>query len=140
MAGEMTQVNPDEWPIHRAVADALGGRLRRFDQYQGPYIEWEGRRLFLHHPEKMWRALILGEGWVYGMDNEEYAAQEVKDALKRHGVSHPDPSDFVAADDPTDYLMASDDRNHVSTLAYPYTKDVARYLVDAINGMEPSHV
>ena len=116
MAGEMTHVNPDEWPTHKAVADALGGRLMPFDEYQGPYVEWKGRRLFLHHPE------------------------EVKDALGRHGVTHPNPSDFVAADDPTDYLMATDDRSHVSTPAYPNTRDVARFLVDAIKGMEPSHV
>jgi len=140
MAGEMTCVHSGEWPIHKAVADALGGQLRPFDQYQGPYITWKGKRLFIHRPEKMWRALILGEGWVYGIDDREYAAQEVKDALGQHGVTHPDPSDFVAADDPTDYLMATDDRNHVSTPAYPYTKDVADFLVDAIKGMEPSHV
>ncbi len=137
MASEMNHVNPDEWPIHKAVAEALGGQLRPFDEYQGPYIEWRGRRLFLHHPEKMWRALILGEGWVYGIDDAEYAAQEVKEALQAHGVTHPDPSDFVAPDDPTDYLMATDDRGRVSTPAYPYTKDVADFLVDAIRGMEP---
>jgi len=136
----MRHVNAAEWPTHKAVADALGGRLRPFDQYQGPYVDWEGRRLFLHHREKIWRALILGEGWVYGIDDAEYAAQEVKDALGRHGVTHANPSDFVAADDPTDYLMATDDRNHVSTPAYPYTRDVADFLVDAIKGMEPSHV
>ena len=140
MAGEMTHLDPAEWPIHKAVADALGGRLRPFDQYQGPYIACEGKRLFIHHPEKMWRALILGEGWVYGFDDAECAKKEVEDALRQHGVSHPNPSDFVAADDVTDYLMATDDRDHVSTPAYPYTKDVARYLVDAIKGLEPSHV
>ena len=140
MAGEMRTVNPAEWPIHKTVADALGGRLRPFDQYQGPYIESQGRRLFLHHPEKMWRALILGEGWVHGIDDKEYAAESAADALRQHGVSHPNASDFVAADDPTDYLMATDDRSHLSTPAYPYIKDVADFLVDAIKGMEPSHV
>ncbi len=140
MAGEMRTVNPTEWPIHKAVADALGGRLRPFDEYQGPCIEFEGRRLFIHHPEKMWRALILSEGWVHGIDDAECAREQVEDALRQHGVSHPNPSDFVVADDPTGYLMATDDRNHVSTPLYPYIKDVADFLVDAIKGMEPSHV
>gem|GEM_PF-2110802 len=140
MAGEMRQVNPDEWPTHKAVADALGGRLRPFDEYQGPYIEWKGRRLFIHRPEKMWRALILGEGWVYGFDDAEYAMKEVEDALHQHGVIHPNPSDFVAADDPTEHLMATDDIGCLSTPTYPYTKDVVDFLVDAIKGIEPSHV
>ena len=140
MAGEMTHVNAAEWPIHRAIARALRGRLRPFDQYQGPYIAWKGKRLFIHHPEKMWRALILGEGWVYGFDDAEYAMKEVEDALRQHGVTHPDPSDFVQADDPVDYLMASDDTSRLSTPTYPHTKGVAGFLVDAIKGMEPSHV
>lgn len=140
MAGEMNHLDPNEWPTHKAVAEALGGRLQPFDEYQGPYIAWKGKRLFLHHPEKMWRALILGEGWVYGIDDEEYATQEVKDALERDGISHPNPSDLVAADDQTDYLVATDANSGVSTPTYPYTRDVARFLVDAIRGMEPSHV
>jgi len=140
MAGEMTCVDSSAWPTHKAVADALGGQLRPFDQYQGPYVEYEGRRLFIHHPEKMWRALILGEGWVYGFDDAEYATEQVEDALRQHGLTHPNPSDFVAVDDPTGYLMATDDRSHLSTPAYPYIKDVADFLVDAIKGMEPSHV
>jgi len=140
MAGEMTHVDPDVWPTHKAVADALGGRLRPFDEYQGPCIMWQGKRLFIHHPERMWRALILGEGWVYGFDDAECATEQVEDALRQQGVTHPNPSDFVAADDPSDYLMATDDRSRLSTPVYPYIKDVADFLVDAIKGMEPSHV
>lgn len=140
MAGEMTCVHSGEWPTHKAVADALGGRLRPFDQYQGPYIAWKGKRLFIHHPERMWRALILGEGWVYGFDDAEYAREQVEDALRQHGVTHPNPSDFVEADDPTDYVMATDDISRLSTPTYPHTKGVAGFLVDAIKGMEPSHV
>ena len=136
MAGEMTHLDPAEWPIHKAVADALGGRLRPFDQYQGPYIETQGRRLFLHHPEKMWRALILGEGWVYGFDDAEYAREQAEDALRQHGVTHPNPSDFVQADDVADYLMATDDRSRLSTPTYPHSKGVVGFLVDAIRAME----
>ena len=136
MAGEMRHVNLAEWPIHNAVAAALGGRLRPFDQYQGPYIAWKGKRLFIHHPEKMWRALILGEGWVYGFDDAEYAGEQVEDALRQHGVTHPNPSDFVDPDDPADYLMATDDSSRLDTPTYPYTKNVAGFLVDAIRAME----
>jgi hypothetical protein len=28
----------DNYPVHHAVADALGGTVRPFDQYQGPYV------------------------------------------------------------------------------------------------------
>jgi hypothetical protein len=46
MTGEMPYIDPEtgidstgeEWPIHLAIAKAVGGRLRPFDQYQGPYI------------------------------------------------------------------------------------------------------
>ena len=136
MAGEVRQVNPDEWPTHKAIADAVGGRLRPFDQYQGPYIAWKGKRLFIHHPEKMWRALILGEGWVYGFDDAEYAREQVEDALRQHGVTHPNPSDFVDADDAADYLMATDDISRLGTPTYPHTRSVAGFLVDAIRAME----
>lgn len=60
MTGEMDQNDLKDWPIHQAVAEALGGRLQPFDVYAGPYIDWMDQRLFIHHPEKMWRALILG--------------------------------------------------------------------------------
>ena len=46
MTGEMyhidaiTGIEPDgtEWPIHAAIAQALGGTVQPFDQYQGPYV------------------------------------------------------------------------------------------------------
>lgn len=38
MTGEMYSVDPAEWPVHKAIADALGGELKPFDQYQGPYV------------------------------------------------------------------------------------------------------
>lgn len=46
MIGEMCQIDPvtatepngTEWPIHAAIAKAVGGTVRPFDQYQGPYI------------------------------------------------------------------------------------------------------
>jgi hypothetical protein len=38
MAGEMTTVEREEWPLHFAVAEAVGGSVKPFDQYQGPYV------------------------------------------------------------------------------------------------------
>ena len=40
MAGEMTasEVTRENFPIHFAIADALGGTVHPFDYYQGPYI------------------------------------------------------------------------------------------------------
>src|SRR5271170_8037550 len=47
--GELDASGRQEWPLHYAIADALGGTVRPFDQYQGPYIELpdEGR-LFIY--------------------------------------------------------------------------------------------
>jgi hypothetical protein len=39
--GEMSQSEADDreaWPMHHAIADALGGTVKAFDQYQGPYV------------------------------------------------------------------------------------------------------
>ncbi len=40
MTGEMYQsdVTREAYPLHFAVADALGGVVNPFDQYQGPYV------------------------------------------------------------------------------------------------------
>ena len=46
MTGQMyhidpiTGVEPDgtTWPLHAAIAQAIGGTVQTFDQYQGPYI------------------------------------------------------------------------------------------------------
>ena len=38
MTGEMYHADPAEWPVHAAIAAALGGSLEPFDQYQGPYV------------------------------------------------------------------------------------------------------
>ena len=46
MAGEMNYINSETgeddsgnvWNIHAAIAKAVGGTLKPFDQYQGPYI------------------------------------------------------------------------------------------------------
>lgn len=41
MTGEMSQFDADhgeEWALHRSIARAIGGKVRAFDVYQGPYI------------------------------------------------------------------------------------------------------
>lgn len=47
MTGEMSQFDADhgeEWALHRSIARAIGGKVRAFDVYQGPYISiLEGR-------------------------------------------------------------------------------------------------
>lgn len=49
MTGEMCKadVTRDEFPVHFAIADALGGTVEPFDVYQGPYISLPGARLFI---------------------------------------------------------------------------------------------
>jgi len=46
MTGEMYQIDPvtavepdgTEWPYHAAIAKAVSGVVKPFDQYQGPYV------------------------------------------------------------------------------------------------------
>lgn len=50
MTGEMYQINQETgeddsgniWASHLAIAKAVGGELKPFDQYQGPYIAING--------------------------------------------------------------------------------------------------
>jgi len=49
MTGEMHSIdqtgkdsNGDIWPLHLAIAKAIGGELQPFDVYQGPYISVGG--------------------------------------------------------------------------------------------------
>jgi hypothetical protein len=44
----------EEYPLHYAVADALGGKVRPFDVYQGPYISIPGEgRIFINTEDGM---------------------------------------------------------------------------------------
>ena len=50
MTGEMheSEVTSEAYPIHFAIANEIGGTVRPFDQYQGPYIlSAKGHRLWL---------------------------------------------------------------------------------------------
>lgn len=51
MTGEMhaSEVTRENYPLYFAVADALpGATVKPFDQYQGPYIAYDGARVFLN--------------------------------------------------------------------------------------------
>jgi hypothetical protein len=68
--GEMSQAELDqngrqEWPLHFAIADALGGVVKPFDQYQGPYVELpEEGRLFIYSEDG-------AEGVVWNEDTKQ---------------------------------------------------------------------
>lgn len=63
--GELDASGREEWPLHYAIADALGGTVRPFDVYQGPYIELENEgRLFIYSEDGM-------EGHVWNEDTKE---------------------------------------------------------------------
>jgi hypothetical protein len=83
--GEMSQAeadDPEAWPMHHAIADALGGKVKAFDQYQGPYIligsEVRGRGVYapaipMKGTVRLWIQTV-GEGeelQVYNEDNEK---------------------------------------------------------------------
>ena len=81
--GEMTQEELDasgleEWPLHYAIADALGGMVKPFDQYQGPYIlvgsEVRGRGVYapatpMKGTVRLW--IQADEGGLARVYNEE---------------------------------------------------------------------
>jgi len=86
--GEMTQAELDasgreEWPLHYAIADALGGVVRPFDQYQGPYVTFEGKDIrqgrepYAVAPRmpgivRLWISVDDGDlGTVYNEENEK---------------------------------------------------------------------
>lgn len=55
MTGEMHSIDPDgndsngeSWPVHAAVARALGCELRPFDKYCGPYIAHAAGKIWLY--------------------------------------------------------------------------------------------
>ena len=105
--GEMTQQELDangreEWPLHYAIADALGGTVKPFDQYQGPYVligsEVRGQGVYapatrMEGTVRLWISSEDGEmGVVYNEDNEKqsepfplyssYAAESAVDAAQ----------------------------------------------------------
>ncbi len=59
MTGEMheSEVTRENFPLHFAIADALDGEVRPFDQYQGPYILTKGARLWLCTDDGEWATI-----------------------------------------------------------------------------------
>lgn len=73
MAGEMYAITQDgvssdgeRWPLHAAIARAVGGVLKPFDRYQGPYIV-VGRDVVVGHVP--YRIPVMHAGvkrlWIY---------------------------------------------------------------------------
>ena len=69
MTGEMSydDLTPEEFPLHFAIAEALGGTVRPFDKYQGPYVTVPNGNLWL---------IEDGDGFcsVYNERNENQSA------------------------------------------------------------------
>lgn len=79
MTGEMCKadVTRDEFPIHFAIADALGGTVEPFDVYQGPYIRLPGTRLFIGQEDDM--------PYVWKEDGQrmhEFWPDDIEDAIE----------------------------------------------------------
>lgn len=76
MTGEMTQADPtpEEYPLHYAIAEALGGTVRPFDKYQGPYVSIG---MDLHVGAAPYAVPIEGFGiirlWICQDDNGRHA-------------------------------------------------------------------
>lgn len=52
MAGEMTNpVDEEKWHNHALLRDLVDGKLRAFDQYQGPYVK-EGKNKYWLIPHR----------------------------------------------------------------------------------------
>ena len=88
MTGEMSKadVTREAYPIHFAIADALGGDVRPFDVYQGPYVYVPARGRM--RARKFW---LISED---GFDARIY--DEISDRQS--------PRFFVFADSPADYV------------------------------------
>jgi len=88
MTGEMSYINPntgidsngEEWPLHLAIAKAVNGTLKPFDNYQGPYIV-VGKDLRVgNSPYDMpvqhlgiIRLWVIDDGTIYREDNDQTA-------------------------------------------------------------------
>jgi len=96
MTGEMGRIDPitgeepdgTVWPIHAAIAKALGGEVMPFDQYQGPYIViGEGVRISNPPvPRHLgFVCLWVGEDYIYREDTDTTAIfflDDIEDAVR----------------------------------------------------------
>ena len=66
MTGEMCkeEVTREAYPAHFAMADGLNSEVKPFDQYQGPFVQVPGARLWLSSEDG-------AEGYVYNENNDK---------------------------------------------------------------------
>jgi len=81
--GEMTQSeadNREEWPLHHTIADALGGKVKAFDQYSGPYVligsEVRGQGVYapaipMKGTVRLWIQMVEGAEGLVQVYNED---------------------------------------------------------------------
>lgn len=63
MTGEMSNpVNRSEWPMQDAIRRAVGGQLRAFDVYLGPYIKVDEGKLFYSEEEDAGLVVLWPQG------------------------------------------------------------------------------
>ena len=85
--GEMSrsEVTREAYPIHFAIADAVGGTVEPFDQYQGPYIDTDQGRLFITVEEggmaTVWNEATHNESNAFFHDDENGAVEAALSVL-----------------------------------------------------------
>jgi len=94
MTGEMSKadVTREAYPVQFAIADAMGATVHPFDQYQGPYLRFEGRRYWLLTDDETcapWEGRIYAEtadelSEPFNLDNLDAATTAMRD-LVTHG-------------------------------------------------------
>ena len=85
MTGVMSSpVNPGEWPIQAAICRAVGGVLRPFDVYLGPYVEVEAGWLFYAETDDGGASVVLwpnGVGPAFVTPHEARCKPRAKSAM-----------------------------------------------------------
>lgn len=134
--GEMSQEELDahgreEWPLHYAIADALGGVVKPFDQYQGPYIDLpEEGRLFIYSNDgvvgAVWNEDTKQESEPFmlevGSENAAVDAAlsvcENPDMHITHGAASPDPAQTAPAtpSDPNELNFSNEDKKFLGDI------------------------
>ena len=88
MTGEMSQFDADhgeEWALHRSIARAIGGKVRAFDVYQGPYIQpKEGGRLWVGVADNApgWHLFYERQGYPTQVTDEGFNEGQVRKACR----------------------------------------------------------
>lgn len=97
MTGEMhsSELTKDsEWGPMVRLAEELGGEIRPFDQYQGPYINFkdengENHKLWVQEADVIYdsvteKAICVGFGWCMSESEEDIkkAADDIKSILE----------------------------------------------------------